>query len=199
MPIKEITLATHNAHKLQEFRDFLAPLGICVHSETEFVKGLEVEETGKTYFENALLKAKVILPYSPFPVLADDSGIEIEALGEHFPGIYSARYLEGLDPDARKADALLLEKMEGLPDRKAHFHCSLVLLRKGEDPLSFEGECQGEILRTLVGDHGFGYDPIFKSEEGGYFFGACSEEEKTSVSHRGKAMRKLFAYLENAE
>ena len=197
MPIKHLTLATHNAHKLQEFRDFLSPLGLSIHSEAEFVKGLEVEETGKTYHENAYLKAAAILPYSPYPVLADDSGIEIEALGTHFPGIYSARYLDGLSKDNREADRLILEKMKKETNRKACFHCVLTLLRKGEEPLYFEGECPGEILPALIGDHGFGYDPIFVSEEKGYRFGECNEEEKTSVSHRGKVMRKLYAYLES--
>lgn len=192
--IKDLTLATHNLHKLQEFQDYLAPLGIKIHSEKEFVKGLEVEETGKSYEENALLKAKAILPYSPYPVLADDSGIEIDALGQHFPGIYSARYLESLASTSLEADRSLLEKMKGEKNRKAAFHCALVLLEK-DTFHSFEGICEGEILGDIKGEKGFGYDPIFHSTQGNVNFGECDEETKSRFSHRGKAIEKLLAYL----
>lgn len=192
--IKDLTLATHNPHKLQEFKDYLKPLGIQVHSEKEFNNGIEVEETGKTYEENALLKAKAILPYSPYPVLADDSGIEISALGEHFPGIFSARYLESLAPTSLEADRKILEKMKKETNRDAAFHCALVLLEK-DMVHSFEGICEGSILFEIRGEGGFGYDPIFHSKEGNVNFGECDEETKSRFSHRGKAIEKLLAYL----
>lgn len=193
--IKDLTLATHNPHKLQEFQDYLKPLGIQVHSEKEFIHGIEVEETGKTYEENALLKAKAILPYSPYPVLADDSGIEISALGEHFPGIFSARYLESLASTSLEADRKILEKMKGETNRDAAFHCVLVLLEK-DVVHSFEGVCEGSILPAIRGEGGFGYDPIFHSKEGNVNFGECDEETKSRFSHRGKAIEKLLNYFQ---
>lgn len=196
--IKDLTLATHNPHKLQEFQDYLSPLGIKVHSEEEFVKGLEIEETGKSYEENAFLKAKAILPYSPYPVLADDSGIEIEALGKHFPGIYSARYLESLASTSLEADRCILEKIKESPNRKAAFHCALVLVEKDVSH-SFEGICEGEILKEIKGEKGFGYDPIFHSTEGNVNFGECDEETKSRFSHRGKAIEKLLVYLREGD
>ena len=192
--IKDLTLATHNPYKLQEFQDYLKPLGIQVHSEKEFVKGIEVEETGKTYQENAFLKAKAILPYSPFPVLADDSGIEIVALGKNFPGIFRARYLESLAPTSLEADRIILEKMKKESERDASFHCVLVLLEK-DCVHSFEGVCEGSILKEIEGEGGFGYDPIFHSKEGNVNFGECDEKTKSRFSHRGKAIEKLLAYL----
>ena len=194
--IKDLTLATHNPHKLQEFQDYLAPLGIKVHSEKEFVKGLEVEETGKSYEENALLKAKAILPYSPYPVLADDSGIEIDALGQHFPGIYSARYLESLASTSLEADRSLLEKMKGEKNRKAAFHCALVLLEK-DTFHSFEGICEGEILGDIKGEKGFGYDPIFFVPSEGKTAAELTREEKSAISHRGQALKLLLDALRN--
>lgn len=194
MKITDITLATHNEHKLKEFSNFFAPLGIKIHSEKEFCDLKDVEETGKTYFENALLKAKAIKPYSPFPVLADDSGIEIEALGEHFPGIFTARYLDTLSPNRIKALNILLDQLKDNPNRKAAFHCTLLLLEE-EKETAFEGICEGEILKDIKGKEGFGYDPIFHSFEGNANFGEISEEEKMLYSHRGKALQKLFAYL----
>ncbi len=192
--IKDIVLATHNPHKLQEFSDYLAPLGIRVHSEKEFVNGIEVEETGLTYQENAFLKANAIKPFSPYPVLADDSGIEISALGEHFPGIRSARFLESLDRNSLEADKKLLAMLDGKSDRSACFHCVLALL-EGEDVKYFEGECPGEILFAITGEQGFGYDPIFRSKEGGANFGEIDEMTKGKYSHRGKAVKKLLDYL----
>jgi len=195
MKIKDLTLATHNAHKLKEFADYLRPLGITVHSEKEFVENLEIEETGQTYAENALIKARAVVPFSPFPVLADDSGIEIEALGVAFPGVYSARYLESLAEDALEADRIILQKMKDETNRKAAFRCALALvLPSGEEHL-FEGTCEGEILPIISGERGFGYDPIFRSKEGDLEFGRCSEEAKSAVSHRGKAIRALLGFL----
>ena len=194
MKIKNLTLATHNAHKLQEFQDYLTPLGILVHGQNEFVDHLEVEETGKTYEENAYLKAKAVLPYSPYPVLADDSGIEIQALGPSFPGIYSARYLESLDANSLKADQKILEKLQNEQNRDAAFHCVLVLLSKDEKKV-FEGVCEGSILPAIKGEKGFGYDPIFHSKEGNINFGECDEATKSKYSHRGKAIEKLLEYL----
>ncbi len=192
--IKDIVLATHNPHKLKEFSDYLAPLDINVHSEKEFVSNIEVEETGLTYQENAFIKANAIKPFSLYPVLADDSGIEIEALGEHFPGIKSARFLESLAPSSLEADRKLLAILEGKKERSACFYCVLALL-DGDDVEYFQGECQGEILYAITGEKGFGYDPIFRSKEGKVNFGEIDEMTKGKYSHRGKAVRKLLDYL----
>ncbi len=194
--IKDIVLATHNQHKLKEFSDYLSPLGIKVHSEREFVTDLEINEDGKTYHENAFIKANAVKPFSPYPVLADDSGIEIKALGQNFPGIKSARFLESLDPNPLEADKKVLSLMRGAGDRSATFYCVLALI-VDKRTYYFEGECPGSILVKVTGEKGFGYDPIFHSLEGNVNFGECDEETKSKHSHRGKAIAKLLKFLKS--
>lgn len=194
MMIKDIVLATHNPHKLKEFSDYLSPLGIKVHSEKEFAENLEVKEDGETYHENAFIKANAVKPFSPYPVLADDSGIEIKALGPNFPGIKSARFLESLSDDPIEADKKVLSLMRGAGDRSAAFYCVLALI-VSKRTYYFEGECPGSILVKVTGEKGFGYDPIFHSLEGNVNFGECDEETKSKYSHRGKAIAKLLEFL----
>lgn len=198
---KTLVLASHNSNKLREFKELLNPLGYGVISAGELGIFAEPEETGNSYAENALIKAKALRSLVDYPVLADDSGIEIAALGEHFPGIYSARYCaKEAQGDYHKMDALLIQKLQGVSNRAAAYHCCICLLEeKDGEPRYFEGICPGHILEQVKGNHGFGYDPIFHYDEGNLDFGVCSEEEKNAVSHRARAFQKLIAYLTSAK
>lgn len=192
---KIIVIATHNPGKLKEYQEILSPLGYQVHSPVEEHISTEPDETGKTYRENALIKAEYLAKSTSYPIIADDSGIEINALGEHFPGVHSSRYAKSLAPTYSEVHQIILKKMADAKDRKAAYYCCICYLEKNQSPLYFEGKCEGEILKQPRGNHGFGYDPIFRSNEKNYYFGDCSEDQKNEVSHRGKALRLLLAYL----
>ena len=192
---KEICLATNNRNKLREYREILSPLGYLVYCPNDLNIANDPEETGSTYEENSYIKAKSLAKLVPFPVIADDSGLEIDALGG-FPGLHSSRYADSLGGDYRKVCAELLHKMEGKTDRKASFHCTICLLESPTaKPLFFEGVCPGYITMERKGDHGFGYDPIFHCVDPEMDFGTASEDEKNAVSHRARALRKLLVYL----
>jgi XTP/dITP diphosphohydrolase len=194
---KQLALATHNKNKLREFRELLEPLGYLVYSASDLNILEEPVEDGLTYADNALIKAKALRSQVPWPVIADVSGIEIHALGAHFPGVLSARYVENIaHGDYHLANQMILEMMKDASDRSAEYHCCICLLEKPEaKPLFFEGVCKGHILTAAKGTHGFGYDPIFHADAADLDFGVCSEEEKNRVSHRAEAFRKLIVYL----
>ena len=190
----EIVLATNNKHKLQEVRAFLAPHKIVVYGLNDLnLKVEDAEENGKNYYENALIKAKNVAKLVDFPIIADDSGLEIEALNNE-PGLHSARYAESLGGHAN-AIKEILSRLEGKSNRKARFVCDIVLINDGEKPLLFEGIAEGEIADAPIGEGGFGYDPIFHSFEVNKRFSLLTDEEKNKVSHRGKALLKLLTYL----
>lgn len=194
--MKQLVLASHNAGKLAELRELLAGRGIEVITQDAFDIG-EIAETGLSFVENALLKARHAARISGLPALADDSGLCVAALGGA-PGLHSARYA-GPDGDARANVAKLLASLAGVPDgdRAAHFHCSLVLLRHADDPapLLCEGRWQGRILREPRGDGGFGYDPVFLDPASGRSAAELTRPEKATISHRGKALAALLAAL----
>jgi XTP/dITP diphosphohydrolase len=194
---KEILLASNNPHKLKEYREILTPLGYKVLSLDEAHLKEDPSETGKTYEENAYIKAEAAALRVDIPVIADDSGIEISALGEHFPGIHSARYAAEIGHgDYHQVHLEILRLLADKADRSASFYCTICLLEPGKKkPHFFRGSCPGVITREIKGDHGFGYDPIFHSTEGNYDFGTASEEEKNAVSHRAHALAKLVDYL----
>jgi len=194
---KEIVLATHNANKVREYRELLAPLGYVIYSAKDLNITEEPVEDGKTYADNAYIKAKALRSLVKWPVIADDSGIEIKALGEHFPGIYSARYAKEIaNGDYAVATQKVIGFLKDATDRAAEYHCCICLLENIDSkPLFFEGVCKGHILAEIKGNHGFGYDPIFHYDEGNLDFGLCSEEEKNRVSHRARALQKLVVYL----
>lgn len=196
--MKRIVIATHNEHKKKEFEELLKPLGYEVFSAKDLGIKLVREEIGSTYRENAFIKAKELSEHTEEMVIGDDSGIEINALGEHFPGIHSARYADSFG-SYEKVHQEVLKKLDGSSDRGASYHCLICLIEKGEEPRYFEGICQGRILEEPRGQGGFGFDPIFHSEEGDFDFGLCSSEEKNSVSHRGKALERLVEYLKSRE
>lgn len=194
---KQLVLASHNKNKLREFRELLEPLGYLVYSASDLNILEEPVEDGATYADNALIKAKALRSKVSWPVIADDSGIEIHALGAHFPGVLSARYADKIaHGDYHLANQIILDAMKNATDRSAEYHCCIALLEKPDaKPLFFEGVCKGHILMEAKGTHGFGYDPIFHADEANLDFGTCGEEEKNKVSHRAEAFRKLIVYL----
>ena len=155
---------------------------------------IEVEETGSTFAENAMLKAEAICEAAKLPAIADDSGLCVDALNGG-PGVYSARYGgEGLDDRGRTA--LLLENMRGQTTRAAHFTCAIACVFPNGDTLSAEGRCDGTIAFAPMGEGGFGYDPVFFVPELAKTFSQLMAEEKNEISHRGRALRLFAQQLE---
>lgn len=190
-------LATHNPGKLREMGEILKDLGIEVVSPKDLGITVDVEETGTTFAENAMLKAKAVCQAAGLPAIADDSGLCVDALNGA-PGVYSARYGgEGLDDKGRYL--LLLSSLRGAPTRAAHFACAVACAFPNGDTLTAEGRCDGSIAYAPLGEGGFGYDPVFLLPGIGKTFGQLSQEEKSAVSHRGRALKdfagKLAAYL----
>ena len=193
MDKKRIVVASGNAHKIQEIAAMLPEYDIVGYKQ---FADFEIEETGKTFYDNALIKAKAVAEKLKLPALADDSGICVEALGGA-PGIYSARYAgDGVD---EHNNDLLLKNMEGKTDRRAKFVCCMVYCAKNGDILSATGEVKGEILLGRQGKNGFGYDPIFYSYELAKPMGIASAEEKNSVSHRHRALTEIIKKIEEYE
>ena len=191
----KFVLATQNMKKLEALKKVLSDLGVEVVSEAELGVKVEVEETGETFAENSLLKAKAVMEATGLPAIADDSGLCVNALNGG-PGVYSARFGgEGLDDKGRYT--LLLEMLRGQTDRAAHFHTSIVCAFPNGDELVCEGECPGTIAFAPMGEGGFGYDPVFFVPELRKTFGQLTAEEKASVSHRGKALRAFAAALDD--
>ena len=189
----EMILATNNKHKLLEVREILSPHKIIVYGLVDLASKLEdVEENGKTYAENALIKAKAVQKLTTMPIIADDSGLEILALNNE-PGLHSARYASSLGGHDN-AIKEILKRLENVEDRSARFVCDIVLLNADKNPLIFEGIAEGTIAKEKMGEGGFGYDPIFISKETGQCF-ALMHEEKNTVSHRAKALMKMLTYL----
>ena len=189
----EMILATNNKHKLLEVREILSPHKIIVYGLGDLASKLEdVEENGKTYAENALIKAKAVQKLTTMPIIADDSGLEIMALNNE-PGLHSARYASSLGGHDN-AIKEILKRLKNVKDRSARFVCDIVLLNTDKNPLIFEGIAEGTIAKENMGEGGFGYDPIFISKETGQCF-ALMHEEKNTVSHRAKALMKMLTYL----
>ena len=193
----KFVLATHNPGKLKEMGDILARFGVEVVSPKDLGITVDVEETGATFAENAMLKAKAICAAAKLPAIADDSGLCVDALNGG-PGVYSARYVgEGLDDKGRYM--LLLNSMRGQPTRAAHFACAIACVFPNGDELTAEGRCDGTIAFAPMGEGGFGYDPVFFVPELKKTFGQLTAEEKSAISHRGRALavfvEKLETYL----
>ena len=188
--MKDIMIATSNKGKVREYKSLLEPLGYAVHDLSE-LDPIEIDENGSTFQENALIKAKSIKDKCNMTVIADDSGLEIDALNKE-PGIHSARYLEGHDYNYK--NKVLLERMKGKTDRTARFVCAIALCDETGDHL-FTGVMEGKINDQAAGDNGFGYDPIFLVEQFGKTSAQLTMEQKNSVSHRGIATRELLDYL----
>ena len=193
---KRLVLASGNAGKLVELRELLADTGLSLHAQSEF--GVQdIDETGLTFVENALLKARNAARATGLPALGDDSGLCVDALGGA-PGLYSARYA-GTHGDARANIAKLLDALRDVPDdaRTAHFHAVVVLLRTPDDPqpIIAEGRWPGRILHAPRGDGGFGYDPVFLDPSLDRSAAELDADTKHARSHRGLALAALRARL----
>ena len=190
----QMIIATNNAHKLTEITGILAGLYDLVSLKQAGID-VDVEETGTTLLANALLKAKTISDLSRQIALADDTGLSVDAL-DGAPGVYSARYA-GEQHDDKANRALLLANMEGLPweQRTAHFGTCIVVYYPDGHYIVANGRVDGYILDHEEGDRGFGYDSLFWSTELGKTFASATQEEKNSVSHRGRALANLVSKL----
>ena len=197
-PDHKIVLASNNAGKVREINDLLSGLEFRIHPQSDF--GVpEAEETGLSFVENAILKARNAAAHSGHPAIADDSGIEVDALNGA-PGIYSARYAgEGASDEANLSK--LLDDLKDVPEaqRTARFQCLMVYMRHAHDPtpLICQGTWEGRILPAPRGSNGFGYDPVFYVPDQGCSAAELDAATKNSLSHRGQALRRLVAALNN--
>lgn len=191
-----LVIATRNQGKAREFAEMLAPKGITIKTLADYPDVGEIAETGSTFEENATLKAKAIADHTQLPVLADDSGLEVAALNGE-PGIYSARYAGDHDDAANNAKLLFNLKNVPADQRQAVFHTTLVLLKPNGSKLVVDGEVHGEILTAPRGENGFGYDPLFYIASKGKTMAEMSDDEKNSISHRGRATRKMMTQFDN--
>ena len=189
--MKKVMIATKNPGKAKEFADLFQKYGIRVQSLLDMENSIDVEETGTTFAENAILKAETISERSGEAVIADDSGLVIDAL-DGWPGVYSARYA-GLEKNDLANIEKVLKELKGVPleKRTARFVCVLAVAIPGEETLTFEGQCSGLITREKSGNNGFGYDPIFYLPEKGQTLAELTKQEKNLISHRAVALRKL--------
>ena len=191
---EKFVLATHNPGKLKEMAEILKKFHVEVVMPSDLGLDIDVEETGTTFAENAMLKAKAICAASGLPAIADDSGLCVDALNGA-PGVYSARYGgEGMDDTGRYR--LLLSNLRGSTTRAAHFASAIACAFPNGDELTAEGRCDGAIAFAPMGEGGFGYDPVFLVPEMRKTFAQMTAEEKNSISHRGRAMEKFAEKLE---
>lgn len=192
--MNRIVIASNNAGKLREIRDILQPLGFTVVSQQEAGISIEVEENGETFAENAALKARAVYEALHCPVIADDSGLLVDAL-DGAPGVHSHRFAGEGATDADR-NAKLLELLDGVPAEKrtARFKCVLCYVDAAGETHFFSGTCEGRIGTTPAGENGFGYDPLFCV--GDRTMAQMTEEEKNQVSHRANALAKLARYFQ---
>ena len=189
----DLLVASNNQHKIKEYQEMFDGYEVKVHSPKELGINVNPDENGTTYEENSLIKAKALAEFTKMPVIADDSGLNVVALN-NFPGIHSSRFADSWGGNA-VANLKLIEKLAGFPDKSAFFTCVITLLNVDKNPVVFKGICPGKILDKPEGIGGFGYDPIFYSEEAKQCFGTAPEEIKNKYSHRAKAMEQLIKYL----
>lgn len=187
--------ATSNPGKVEEFRHALAHF-YEVEQLPDIANIAPPEETGRTFKENAILKARYYSQFAAEPVFADDSGLEVDALHAE-PGVRSARYA-GDHANSADNNRLLLERLHGIVNRSARFVCVIALAQQGRILGTFQGSVEGRILEAPRGTNGFGYDPLFFHAPFGCTFGEASIERKTDVSHRARALRAMLSYLQPA-
>ena len=193
--LKELVIASHNKGKIAEFEKMLAPLGVKIYSADD-LNLPDVEETGITFAENAILKAEALAKISGKPCLADDSGLCVDALGGR-PGVYSARYAPNRDFD--KAIVMLVNEIKESKseDWSAHFSCVLALKRPNKEIELFEGRVDGKIIEHRRGENGFGFDPVFVPDGYEKTFAEMSADDKKKISHRGRAVEKFLQKVIN--
>lgn len=193
----KVIIASNNKGKIAEMKEILNPLGYEAISQSEAGFNISAEETGTTFKENAQIKAKAIYDKCKMPVIADDSGLEVDALNKR-PGVYSARY-GGENLSYNEKCNMLIDELKNVPyeKRTARFVCVIYYINQNGKEISFTGKCEGKIGLELKGDNGFGYDPIFYVGEKS--FAEFTSEEKNKISHRAKALQKLTMYLKSEE
>ena len=186
----KVILASKNPHKLTELSAILSQHGFEIALESEYGLDIDVDETGTTFEENSLLKAEAVMKASGLPVLADDSGLMVDAL-DGAPGVYSARY--GHKSSDGERTAFLLENMKDVPDdkRTAKFVCVITCLWPDGRKIVARGECPGVITREVHGKNGFGYDPVFYLPELGMTYAELPSEQKNAISHRARALQEF--------
>ncbi|MCY7946534.1 XTP/dITP diphosphatase [Bacillus atrophaeus] len=194
--MKEAIIATHNPGKVKEFKDILAPKGYDVKSLADIGFLEEIEETGHTFEENAVLKAEAVAKAVNKMVIADDSGLSVDNLGGS-PGVYSARYAGEQKDDMANINKVLQE-LKGIEkeQRTARFRCALAVSIPGKETKTVEGHVEGYIAEEPKGENGFGYDPIFIVKDKDKTMAELTSDEKNKISHRANALKKLSQLLE---
>ncbi|MFY0757370.1 XTP/dITP diphosphatase [Metabacillus dongyingensis] len=193
--MKEVIIATKNAGKLIEFQSILSQYDLKAISLLDLEDSPEVEETGSTFEENAVLKAEAISKLYGKMAIADDSGLSVDYLGGE-PGVYSARYAGAEKSDAANIEKVLLQlKGVSKEERNARFRCALALAEPGRETVTVEGSVEGYITEEPVGGNGFGYDPIFLVKDKAKTMAQLTKEEKNKISHRAVALQKLAKLL----
>jgi len=192
----KILAATSNKHKVIEFKAAFAPLlkKMTLLTQDDIPGFPEISETGSSFEENAMIKARAASAYADMPAFSDDSGLEVAAL-DGAPGIFSARYAGDNASDADRI-AKLLADMQGQTNRRARFVCVIALAYRGIDVKTFRGEVNGEIIREPRGSLGFGYDPVFVPDGYKKTFGELGPEVKDRISHRAQALEKIVAFIQ---
>ena len=191
--MNKIVIASGNAGKIKEFKSMLEPAGYEVISMKELDGAVEPEETGSTFHDNAIIKAKAIVDKFNIPAIADDSGLEIDAFDKK-PGVYSARFL-GHDTPYTEKNAIILDRMKDVTNRSCRYVCAIAWCKPNEEPIVFEDTVECEIAKEAKGNNGFGYDPIVYYPPMNKTMAEMTSDEKNSISHRGKAIRKFENFL----
>ena len=192
--MKELMIATSNLHKVEEFKAMLEPLGYHVKSLLDIEERIEIDETGTTFEENALIKARAIHKAFGGEVIADDSGFAVNHL-QGAPGIYSARFL-GKDAAYEEKNQYIIDALKDASDRGCQYICAIAHISCDGKEQVFTGVLEGTVSYESIGNRGFGYDPIFYYKEFGTTLANVEEDEKNRVSHRALALKQVLAYLE---
>ena len=192
---KVIVVASKNKGKIREFEELLCPEGYTVKSLYDFPDMPEIDETGTTFSENAVIKAQAVTDRYHIMAVSDDSGLEIDAFDRQ-PGIHSARWL-GHDTDYTEKNRIVLEMMKDKTDRTCRYACAIAITRPDEEPVVFFDTVEGEIAYEPKGENGFGYDPIIFYPPFQKTMAEMTKDEKNGISHRGKAVRKMEAWLKH--
>ncbi len=193
--INDLIIASNNQNKIREIKEILGNFFTNIYSLSDKNINVEIEETGSTFEENAIIKAKYIAELTGITALSDDSGLEVNALDGR-PGVYSARYA-GKNANTENNNAKLLKELDGVTDRRANFTSVIAICYPNGEIITAKGATYGRILEKLEGNNGFGYDPLFFSNDLQKSFGIATSEEKNKVSHRGLALQKMKELLSN--
>ena len=193
--MNKLLVASNNQHKIKEFKEMFSPFGVEIFSPSDLNIHVNPDENGDTYEANSLIKAIALAAFTDMPIIADDSGLNVVALN-NFPGINSSRFADSKGGN-KFANPALIEMLKPYEDKSAYFTCVITLLNVENHPIVFKGICPGKILDKPEGEGGFGYDPIFYSDEAQCCFGTASEEIKNKFSHRAKALAQLINYLKD--